>query len=164
MFPSTCILPQHFALDSLTQMHTYGEDVTSVSLTSGSYLVCPVYSSLSPLNPSLKFLPSMKLSSCALQQRHTTVIFISVLLCVPKSGHNTFRAGTLSVCFTRTTKAPAALINITTAVAPLESLNSYSFLQCNRFPVYGFYISPGMKLGRAEFVNVTCISQKLRCK
>lgn len=102
------------------------------------------------------------LFSCSSAETHHCFFFISVLFCVAKSECNVFRAGTLSVCFTTKTKAPAALINITTAITPLQSLNSYSPLQHNRFPVYGFCVSSGMKLGSAEFVNVTCISQELK--
>lgn len=63
----------------------------------------------------------MKLSSWAPQQGHITVFLISVLFFVAKSEHIFFRAGAMSVCSTRTPKAPAALINITAALAPLES-------------------------------------------
>lgn len=45
---------------------------------------------------------------------------------------------------------------------PWLAFNSYPLLQHNRFPVYGFCISSGMELGRAVFVNVAHISQKLK--
>lgn len=70
----------------------------SISLTSGSYLICPVCSSLLTLNPSLKTLPSTKLSCYAPQQKQITVVtflFVSVLFCVDKSEYNIYRTGTL---------------------------------------------------------------------